>query len=172
MLTRRTWLPYAVWTLIAAAILLIIQPRFSYCSALHPRLCANALLADVASGSDAEGLIAVGALLGIGWGLIAAGRVLGRRVGVALTAWTAAAGLFFTFGYGGRMQLCLGPLDVTDASCRIALGLPPETDLDRFLAGPGPLAVMLGAGWLAIVLVTRWTKRHPSTGGRSVEPKT
>ncbi len=83
-----------------------------------------------------------------------------RGVATALGIWTAAATLWFLFAYGGHVQACLGPLDVTPEQCRAALGLPPETDLDRFLAGPGPLVVALAVGWVAILLVGRRRRRQ------------
>ncbi len=81
-------------------------------------------------------------------------------VAVAFGIWTAAATLWFLFAYGGHVQACLGPLDVTPEQCRAALGLPPETDLDRFLAGPGPLAVALVLGWAVILLVGHRRRRQ------------
>jgi hypothetical protein len=163
----QAWLPFALWSVVASVILLLLQPGFSYCADLHARLCANALLADVASGLDFDGLVAVAALLAVGWSVIAVARIFGRKTGVAIAAWTVAAAVFFVFGYGGRVQMCLGPIGVTEASCRVALGLPPETDVDRFLAGPGPFVLLLAAGWLAIVLVAR-RSRNRSVYGRDV----
>ena len=56
--------------------------------------------------------------------------------------------------------MCLGPIGVTPESCRAAMGLPPETDWDRFVNGPGLLAVVLGVGWIGILLAGRWWKRQ------------
>jgi len=159
-MTRRQWLlPYVAWALVVGALLLFIQPGFGYCTQLHPRLCANALIADVSSGWDLDGAIAVVVPLAIGWTVIAAWRVLGRRSGIALAAWTAVVSVGMVF-YGGHVQSCLGPLNVTPESCRVALGLPPETEWDRFANGPGlPIALLL-AGWLAIAMAAVWRRRQ------------
>jgi hypothetical protein len=158
-MTSRWWLPYVVWALLAAAALLFVQPGFGYCTELHPRLCANALLADFSSGWDPDGAIVVLVVLCVGWTVIAGWRVLGRRTGIALAGWTVLVGIGLVF-YGGHVQSCLGPLNVTPEGCRIALGLPPETAWDRFANGPGlPIALLLG-GWLAIVAAAAWRRRQ------------
>jgi hypothetical protein len=159
-MTRRRWLPYVVWALVVGAVLLIIQPGFGYCAELHPRLCANALLADLSSGLDPDGAVVVLVLLSVGWTVIAAWRVLGRNTGIALAAWTALVSIGMVFYGGGRVQSCLGPLNVTPESCRIALGLPPETAWDRFANGPGLFIALLLAGWLAIALAGAWRRRQ------------
>jgi len=83
-----------------------------------------------------------------------------RGVAVALVGWTALASGWFVFIYGGQVRNCLGPLNVTPEACRAALGLPPETGWERFLAGPGPLVVALVVGWVATVSVARWRRRQ------------
>ena len=160
-MTRRQWLlPYVAWALVVGAVLLFIQPGFGYCTGLHPRLCADALIADLSSGWDLDGAIAVVVPLAVGWTVIAAWRVLGRRSGIALAAWTAVVSGVMLFYGGGRVQGCLGPLNVTPESCRVALGLPPETAWDRFANGPGlPIALLL-AGWLAIAMAAVWRRRQ------------
>jgi hypothetical protein len=158
-MTRRWWLPYGAWGLIVAAALLLIQPGFGYCTELHPRLCANALLADLSSGWDLDGAVVVLVLLSVGWTVIAAWRVLGRKTGIGLAAWTALVSVGTVF-YGGHVQSCLGPLNVTPESCRAALRLPPETAWDRFANGPTPFIALLLAGWLAIVMVGAWKRRQ------------
>jgi hypothetical protein len=159
-MTRRWWLPYAAWGLLVGLTLLVSQSGFGYCAGLHPRMCANALLADLASGWDPDGAVAVVVPLAIGWTMIAAWRVLGRDTGIALAAWTVLVGVPFLFVGGGRVQMCLGPIGVTPESCRVALGLPPETAWDRFATGPGPLIALLLAGWLAIVAAGAWRRRQ------------
>ena len=159
-MTRRQWLlPYVVWALLVGVGLLLIQPGFDYCTELHPRLCANALLADLSSGWDADGAAVVLVLLAVGWTVIAAWRVLGHNTGIALAAWTVVVGIGMFF-YGGHVQSCLGPLNITPESCRIALGLPPETAWDRFANGPGVPIVLLLGGWLAIALVAGRRRRQ------------
>jgi hypothetical protein len=73
---------------------------------------------------------------------------MGRVVAV-LAGWTLAIamGVFFV---PSRVQMCLGPLNVTPESCRAAMGLPPETDWDRFIAGPGPILLVALIGYVAI----------------------
>ncbi len=83
-----------------------------------------------------------------------------RGVTAALVIWTTLAIGCAVFVYGGHVQGCLGPLDVTPESCRAALGLPPDTAWDRFLAGPGPFVVALFAGWVLILSLGRWRKRQ------------
>ena len=77
-----------------------------------------------------------------------------RPVIVAAIVWTAAVLTWAVF-LGGQVYMCLGPLDVTEASCRAAAGLPPLTDWDRFMRGPGPAAILLAAGWAAIAVAAR-----------------
>jgi hypothetical protein len=158
-MTRRWWLPYVVWALLVGVVLLVIQSGFGYCTELHPRLCANALLGNLRDGWDPDGAIAVVVPLAVGWTLIAAWRVLGRNIGIALAGWTVVVGIG-TFFYGGHVQMCLGPLNVTPESCRVALGLPPETAWERFANGPSPFIALLLAGWLAIVLAGAWRRRQ------------
>jgi hypothetical protein len=162
-MARRRWLPYAAWALVVALALLVTQPGFGYCTGLHPRLCANALLADLPSGWDADGAIAVVVPLAIGWTVIAAWRLLGWSTGLAMTAWAAALGIALFF-YGGHVQGCLGPLGITPDQCRAAHGLPPETAWDRFMNGPSPLIFLLLAGWLAIVAGDAWWRRRQRGG--------
>jgi len=83
-----------------------------------------------------------------------------RGVGAALLAWSALATGWVVFLYSGRVSSCLGPIGVTPAQCRAANGLPPGTDLDRFLAGPGLLVVILAIGWIVIVGLGRWRRRQ------------
>jgi hypothetical protein len=159
-MTRRQWLlPYAAWALVVGAVVLVTRSGFGYCTELHPRLCANALLAGLSGAWDPEGAAAVLVLLAIGWTVIAAWRVLGRNTAIALAAWTVvvSTGMFF---YGGHVQMCLGPLNVTPESCRIALGLPPETEWDRVANGPAPVVAMLLAGWFAIAMAVAWRRRQ------------
>jgi hypothetical protein len=161
-MARRWWLPYGAWALLVGAGLLVTQSGFGYCAELHPRMCANALLADLSSGWDPDARTArspwwccspsVGRS-SVAW------RVLGRTTGVALAAWAVVVGVGMVF-YGGHVQMCLGPLNVTPESCRIALGLPPETDWDRFANGPAPLVAVLLTGWLAIVMAGALRRRQ------------
>jgi len=83
-----------------------------------------------------------------------------RGVVAALLIWTGLAFGWAVVVLGGQVQGCLGPLGVTPESCRVALGLLPETDWDRFVRGPGPLVVVLVVGWLAILLASRWRRRQ------------
>jgi hypothetical protein len=162
-MTRRWWLPYAAWALLVGAGLLFSQSWMGYCAGLHPRMCANAFVADLGRGWDPNVVVTVVVTLAIGWTLIAAWRVLGRNTGVALTAWTLVVGIGLVF-VGGHVQSCIGPLNVTPESCRAALGLPPETAWDRFSNGPGPMIALLLAGWLAIAWVGTWWRRRQRGG--------
>lgn len=83
-----------------------------------------------------------------------------RGVVAALVTWTSLATGWALVVFGGRVRMCLGPLNVTQESCRAANGLPPETDWDRFTQGPVPLIAVLVVGWLAILLASRWRKRQ------------
>ena len=83
-----------------------------------------------------------------------------RGVVAALVIWTSLAAGWALVVFGGRVRMCLGPLNVTQESCRAAYGLPPETDWDRFTQGPVPLIAVLVVGWLAILLASRWRKRQ------------
>jgi hypothetical protein len=77
-----------------------------------------------------------------------------------LLIWTIVAVGWAIFVFGGHVQMCLGPLDVTPESCRVALGLPPETNWDRFANGPGLLVAVVVVGWLVILLASRWRGRQ------------
>ena len=68
----------------------------------------------------------------------------GARAESGVTRWTAAAmaiwaGLvaLWALFFGSQVQMCLG-LHQTPESCRAANGLPPLTDWEPFLMGPGP----------------------------------
>jgi len=159
-MTRRPWLPYALWAVLVGAVVLFGQPGFSYCVELHPRLCTTALLADLSGPWDPGQGFPMLVLLATGWIVIAAGQYLGRTTGLAFTVWTGLTIGWFLFVFGGQVHGCLGPLNVTPEACRVALGLPPETGWDRFIQGPGPLVAALAIGWLAIVLASRWRRRQ------------
>ena len=66
---------------------------------------------------------------------------------MAAIVWTAGVLTWAVF-LNGQVYMCLGPLGVTEDSCRAANGLPPLTDLDRFMRGWGPGAILIVAGWL------------------------
>ena len=83
-----------------------------------------------------------------------------RGVVAALVIWTNLASGWALFVFGGQVQMCLGPLNVTPESCRAADGLPPETDWDRFTQGPGLLIAILVVGWLTILAASRSRKRQ------------
>ncbi len=68
------------------------------------------------------------------------------------------------FIYGGHVQMCLGPLDVTPEACRSALGLPPETAWDRFANGPGLLVALVAIGWISSAVIALARRR---TSGQS-----
>jgi len=74
-MTRRWWLPYAAWALMVGTGLVLTQPGFAYCAGLHPRMCANALYANLPGAWDPGGAIAAAVVLAIGWTIIAAWRV-------------------------------------------------------------------------------------------------
>jgi hypothetical protein len=78
----------------------------------------------------------------------------------AAIVWTALVLIWANFIYGGHVYMCLGPLDVTEASCRAASGLPPLTEWDRFMQGWGPAAILLVAGWAAIAVAARWRRQR------------
>jgi len=83
-----------------------------------------------------------------------------RGVAAALGIWTVVATAWALFFWGGRVLRCLGGPGITVDDCRAAYGLPPETGLDRFLAGPGVLIVALVAGWLTILFLARLRRRQ------------
>ena len=158
-MTRRWWLPYAAWALMVGTGLVLTQPGFAYCAGLHPRMCANALYANLPGAWDPGGAIAAAVVLAIGWTIIAAWRVLGRNTGLAFAGWTVLAGIPLLF-FGPSIPMCLGPIGITVDQCRAAWGLAPETAWDRFSNGPGPLIVLLLTGWLAIVTAGAWRRRQ------------
>lgn len=82
-----------------------------------------------------------------------------RRIVAAVGAWTAAIAILVIF-VGSQVQMCLGPLDVTPESCRAAMGLPTETDWDRFNAGPWPLLIVALIGYVVIGLWAGRRKRQ------------
>jgi hypothetical protein len=157
-MTRRWWLPYGAWALLVGAGLLFSQSWMGYCAGLHPRMCANAFVADLGRDWDLNVVVTVVVTLAVGWTLIAAWRVLGRTTGVALAGWTILIAIPLLFI--GRVQMCLGPLNVTPESCRAAMGLPPETDWERFANGPSPFIALLLAGWLSIAWLGTWLRRR------------
>jgi len=69
--------------------------------------------------------------------------------------WAVIVLVWFIFIYGGQGYMCLGPLNVTEESCRAANGLPPLTDGDRFMQGWGPAALAILAGWIAVATIAR-----------------
>ena len=73
---------------------------------------------------------------------------------VAALLWTAVV-LTWALFFNGQVYMCLGPLDVTEESCRAANGLPPLTEWDRFLRGWGAVAILLAGGWAAIAVIAR-----------------
>jgi len=83
-----------------------------------------------------------------------------RGVAAALGIWTVVATVWGLFFWGGRVLSCLGGPGITIDDCRAAYGLPPETDLDRFLAGPGVLVLALVVGWVTILILGRWRRRQ------------
>lgn len=158
-MTRREWLPYAAWALVVGAGLVFSQSWMGSCAGLHPRMCVNAFIADLGRDWDPNIPIAGLVSLAIGWTIIAAWRILGRRTGLAFAAWTVLiAGPLVLFG--PSIPTCLGPIGITVDQCRAAWGLPPETAWDRFANGPAPLIVMLLAGWLAIVATGAFRRRQ------------
>jgi hypothetical protein len=159
-MTRRPWLPYALWAVLVGAVVLFGQPGFSYCAELHPRLCTTALLADLSGPWDPSQGLLILVMLATGWIVIAAGQKLGRTTAVALGASSVAAIGWGLFVWGGRVSMCLGPLNVTEESCRAAQGLPPLTAWDRWLQGPGPIVAALVAGWLVVLTVRGWRRRQ------------
>ena len=74
---------------------------------------------------------------------------------MAVILWTAVVTIWALFFQSGQVFMCLGPLNVTEDSCRAAAGLPPLTDWDRFMQGWGPAAILLVAGWAAIGTLNR-----------------
>lgn len=84
-----------------------------------------------------------------------------RRVVAAVIAWTAVISIGLIF-LPSRVQMCLGPLGVTLESCRAAMGLPPETDWDRFANGPWPFLILAGIGYVTIGL---WAVRRKRQRG-------
>jgi len=83
-----------------------------------------------------------------------------RGLVAALGIWTVGATVWGLLIWGGHSLRCLGGPGITVDDCRAAYGLPPETDLDRFLAGPGVLLLALVVGWATILLASRWWKRQ------------
>jgi hypothetical protein len=78
---------------------------------------------------------------------------------VAAFLWTAVV-LTWALFFNGQVYMCLGPLNVTEESCRAASGLPPLTDRDRFLRGWGLVAILLAGGWAAIAVIARWRRQR------------
>ena len=74
--------------------------------------------------------------------------------------WSVIVAAWFVSIYGGHVYMCLGPLNVTEASCRAATGLPPSTDWDRFVNGWAPPAILIVAGWVAIAGIARWKRQR------------
>ena len=85
---------------------------------------------------------------------------MARRALLAGAAWLAIVSLWEISFHGGNVDMCLGPLNVTEASCRAAHGLPPLTDWDLFMRGYGPPAIALLAGWLVSAAVVRRTRQR------------
>jgi hypothetical protein len=83
----------------------------------------------------------------------------GRLIAAAIV-WTALVLTWANFIYGGQVYMCLGPLDVTEASCRAANGLPSLTGWDRFVNGWALPATVLAAGWAVILIVNRWKRQR------------
>jgi hypothetical protein len=83
-----------------------------------------------------------------------------RRVTAASGIWTILVAGWAVFLWGGRVQMCLGPLNVTAESCRAAMGLPPQTNWDRFMDGPGLPVMVVVVGWLVIGVASRWRQRQ------------
>lgn len=156
---RSPALPYLAWALIVAAIVLVGQPGFSYCAGLHPRLCANALLADLAAPWDPGQGTLILAMLAIGWTVIAAARGLGRNTGIAFAALAILVGVPMLF-LGPEIPTCLGPLGITPDQCRAAWGLAPQTNWDRMIGGPGSWITILVGAWLVILAATTWRRRQ------------
>lgn len=86
------------------------------------------------------------------------------RVVAAMLSWALVASLWAIFMWGGRVEACLGPLSVTPERCRAAMGLPPLTDIDRFMEGPGPWLVAIAVGWAMILLAARILGRRQRGG--------
>lgn len=82
-----------------------------------------------------------------------------RRIAAALLIWTILVVGWAILVFGGHVQMCLGPLNVTPESCRLALGLAPETDWDRFANGPGMLVAVV-VGWLVMLATGHWRRRQ------------
>ncbi len=84
-----------------------------------------------------------------------------RGVAGALLIWTGLAiSGWALLMFAASFPTCIGPLGVTPESCREGLGLPAWTAWDKFLTGPGSLAVILLAGWLVIAVVALEGKRQ------------
>ena len=162
-MTRRWWLPYGAWAVVVGTGLALTQPGFAYCAGLHPRMCANALYANLPGAWDLGGVVAAAVVLASGWTIIAAWRVLGRNTGLAFAGWTVLIAIPLLF-LGREIPTCLGRIGITIDECRAAWGLPPETAWDRFWNGPSlPIALLL-AGWLAIVSAGSWRRRRQRGG--------
>lgn len=84
---------------------------------------------------------------------------MSRRVVVALLGWATVVAVGAIF-MPGTVFMCLGPLGVTEASCRAANGLPPITEWDLFVRSPGPVAILFAVGGLIIIGVPRWRRRR------------
>ena len=162
-MTRRWWLPYAAWAVVVGVGLVFTQPAFSYCVERHPRMCVNALYANLPGAWDLGGAVAAAVVLAIGWTIIAAWRVLGRYTGLAFALWTVITGVPLLF-LGREIPTCLGRIGITVDECRAAWGLSPETAWDRFSNGPSLLIALLLAGWLAIVSAGSWMRRRQRGG--------
>jgi hypothetical protein len=83
-----------------------------------------------------------------------------RRTVAAIVLWLVIVAVWAVFFHGGQVYMCLGPLNVTEESCRAANGMPPLTDWDRFMRGWGPPAIALITGWLGIAIVARQLRQR------------
>lgn len=84
---------------------------------------------------------------------------MSRRVGAALVLWAAIVATWILL-QGGDVFMCLGPLGVTEESCRAANGLPPLTEWDRVARGWAPRALVFMVGAAAIMAVARWKRQR------------
>jgi hypothetical protein len=78
----------------------------------------------------------------------------GRRIAAAIL-WTTVVAVWATLLRPGQVYMCLGPLDITEASCRAANGMPRLTEWDRFVNGVGLPAMIIAAGWAVVLIVDR-----------------
>ena len=85
---------------------------------------------------------------------------MSRAVVAAILVWLAIVAIWEVFLHGGTVYMCLGGVNVTEASCRAANGMPPLTDVDRFMRSWAPDVILVVGGTATIVGIARWRRQR------------